>query len=214
MKPSPGPHKTFESIPLLVIVRDILKLVDTAKEGKKIIKAREILVDGKARRDHKYAVGLMDVMDIPKIKKTYRIVPKKYGLDLEEIPTKEANLKLCRVNGKSLIRKGKIQLNLHDGRNITIEAKTKKDEFKTGDSVLIELPSQKIVEHIKLAKGNLGIIMGGQNKGEFVKIIDLKKTRSREPNKVVCDLKGREFDAIKDYIFIVGQNKPVIKLSD
>ncbi len=213
VKPRAGPHKKFESIPLLIIVRNILKLVDTSQEGQKTIKAKEILVDGKVRKDHKYPVGLMDVVDIPKIKKSYRIVPTKKGLELLEIPSKEATLKLCRVNRKNLIRGSKLQLNLHDGRNIIAE-KGKKDEFKSGDSVLIELPSQKIVEHIKLEKDNLALIIGGQNEGEFVKVKALKKTRSREPNKVVCELRDREFDAVKDYVFMVGSKKPVIKLSE
>lgn len=211
--PRPGPHKKYESIPLLILTRELLRLADTGKEGKSIIKSREILVDGKPRRDHKFPVGLMDVVDIPKMKKSYRVVPSKKGLELLEITSKEANLKLCRINKKSLVRGGKVQLNMHDGRNVIVDAKGKKDEFKTGDSVLIELPSQKIVEHIKLDKGNLGVIIGGQNKGEFVKVKALKETRSREPNKVVCELKDREFDAVKDYVFIVGSNKPVIKLS-
>jgi small subunit ribosomal protein S4e len=212
VKPRPGPHRKFESIPLLLIVREFLELADTYKEGQSIIKAREIIVDGKARRDHKYPVGLMDVIHIPKIKKSYRIVPFRKGLKLLEIPSKQANLKLCRIKGKTVIRGGKLQLNLHDGRSIVVD--TKKDEYKTGDSVLIELPSQKIIEHIKLEKGNLGIITGGQNKGEFIKVKSLKKTRSREPNKVVCELKDREFDAVKDYVFMIGTKKPVIKLSD
>ena len=198
---------------MLIIARDILKLVETYSEGKSIIKSREIWVDGRPRRDQKYPVGLLDVVDIPKVKKSYRIVPTNKGLEVLEIPSEESTLKLCRIQGKRLIKDGKLQLSLHDGRNIVVDSKTKKDNYKTGDSLLIELPSQKIVEHIKLEKNNLGIIIGGQNKGKFVKVKDLKRTRSREPNKVVCELEGREFDAVKDYVFMVGSSKPVIKLS-
>jgi small subunit ribosomal protein S4e len=74
VSPRPGPHKKFECIPLLIIVRDILKIVDNAKDAKKIIKSREIFVDGKPRRDHKYPVGLFDVVEIPKLRKQYRVV--------------------------------------------------------------------------------------------------------------------------------------------
>ncbi|NCN39534.1 MAG: 30S ribosomal protein S4e, partial [Candidatus Aenigmarchaeota archaeon] len=44
------------------------------------------------------------------------------------------------------------------------------------------------------------------------KIKDIIPTRSREPNKVVCEKDGKEFEAIKDYVFIVGKTKPVITL--
>ena len=172
VKPRAGPHKKFESIPLVIVIREILRLADTSKEIQSILKKREVLVDGKARKDHKYSVGLMDVIDIPNLKKSYRVIPTKQGLGLLEIPSKEAKLKLCRIKGKFTVRGGKLQLSLHDGRNILIEAKGK-DVFKTGDSVLVEMPSQKIIDHIKLEKGNLGIIIGGQNTGELVKIKDL-----------------------------------------
>ena len=56
---------------------------------------------------------------------------------------KESSLKLCKIKGKNLM-KGKINLNLHDGRNIITDNK----EIKVGDSVLIELPAQKINQHL------------------------------------------------------------------
>jgi small subunit ribosomal protein S4e len=62
--------------------------------------------------------------------------------------------------------------------------------------------------------GKIGLITGGQNRGQTVRIKAIKTTRSREPNKVSCDLKGREFDTVKDYVFVVGQTKPLIKIGD
>ena len=208
--PRPGPHKKFESIPLLVIVRDILKLVDTGSDAKKIIKAREIFVDGKPRNDHKYPVGLFDVIEIPKSNMQYRVIPSKAGFDLIETDKRESKLKLCRVNSKTMVKGGKIQLNLHDGKNILSDKKT---AFKTGDSVLIELPSQKIVNHLKIDKDMLSVITGGQNRGTVAKIKEIVIKRTREPNKIICETKEKEFDAIMDYVFVVGKTKPEIKVS-
>ncbi len=212
VRPRPGPHKKFESIPLLIIVRDILKLADAGKEARKIIKAKEIMVDGKPRIDHKYPVGLFDVVAIPKLNKQYRIVPAKDGLNLIEISKNESRLKLCRIEGKTLVKNGFLQLNLHDGKNILVKEKVKKDPYKTGDSLLIEIPSQKIKKHIKMEKGSSAIIIGGQNIGDLVKIKETIKTRGREPNKVICEKKEKEFEAIKDYVFVVGKTKPEIKV--
>lgn len=208
VKPRAGPHKKFECIPLLVLVRNILNLADTGKDARKIIKAKEILIDGKPKRDPKYPVGLFDVVEIPKLKKCYRVVPVSDGLSLIEIPKKEAKNKIYRINNKTVIRGGLLQLNLHDGKNIIV----KKDVYKTGDSVFMDLTSQKILKHIKLEKGSLGIIIGGQNKGEVAKVKEVIETRSREPNKVLCEKKGKGFEAIKDYVFVVGKKKPVIKV--
>jgi len=209
VSPRPGPHKKLESIPLLILVRDILKLAELGKDAKRIIKTKEIFVDGKARIDHKYPVGLFDAIEIPKIGKQYRIIPTHYGLNVIEISKSEAKLKLCRINGKTLIKGKKLQLNLNDGKNIIAE--TKKD-YSTGDSLLIELPSQNIVDHIKMDKGMLSIITGGQNKGNVVNIKEIIIRRTREPNKVICVKEGKEFEAIMDYVFVIGKDKPLIKI--
>ena len=176
----------------------------------------EIFVDTIPRKDHKYPAGLMDAVSIPKIKKNYRITVDYKGLKLIECPDKETKTKLVRIEKKTLIKKGYIQLNLHDGRNLTIPVKNPKkateDVYKSGDSLLIELPSQKILDHFKFEKGNFALIIDGQNIGMFAKIKDMIITRTREPNKVICEIEGKEFEAIKDYVFVVGKTKPGITL--
>jgi small subunit ribosomal protein S4e len=207
--PRPGPHKKFESIPLQIIVRDILKLAETGKEAKSIIKKGEVFVDGRARKDHAYPVGLMDVVAIPRIKKYFRVLPTEKGLELVEIEESEADKKICRIKNKTTVKKGKMQLNLHDGRNLLVD----KDVYKTGDSLLLKLPEQKILEHIKFEKGNLGLVIKGKNSGKIVRIKEVIITRSREPNKVICELENKEIEVVKDYVFVVGKQEPAIKLS-
>jgi small subunit ribosomal protein S4e len=213
VRPRPGPHKMFESIPLLVLVRDILNVADKGKEARKIIKSREILVDGKARRDYKYPVGLMDVVSIPKLGKHYRAVPSKRGLGIIEIPKAEVGKKICRINDKKILRGNRTQLNCHDGRNIVSTDKGK--DYKTGDSVLIELPSQKIIEYIELGKGSLVLITKGKNAGMLASVKKLSKATVKEPAKAACVMEGEkeETDVDKNYVFVVGQKKPLIKVS-
>ncbi|MDI6798622.1 MAG: 30S ribosomal protein S4e [Candidatus Aenigmarchaeota archaeon] len=211
VSPRPGPHKKFESIPLLIIARNILNLAETWKEAKSIIKKGEILVDNKARKDHAFPVGLMDVVSVLRIKKHYRVLPSKKGLEMKEIPEDEANKKICRINNKILVKKGRLQLNLHDGRNLLVE----KDVYKTGDSVLLELPSQKILEHIKLEKGSLGLITKGKNSGKTARIKEVVTAKSmREPNKVICEIENRDVEVRKDHIIVVGREEPAIKISE
>ncbi|MCX8179281.1 MAG: 30S ribosomal protein S4e [Candidatus Aenigmarchaeota archaeon] len=207
VRPLPGAHKKEESIPLAIVIRDILKMCDTLKDAKKIITSGEIYVDGKVRKEYKFSVGLMDVISFKTLKKHYRVTLSSSGLRLIEIPQSEANFKLCRINRKFLSKGGKVYLGTHDGRTILGDRK-----YKTGDSILIELPKQKILEHLKMEKGSLGLITGGQNIGKFVKIKEVITTRSREPNKVRCELENREIDAVKDDVFVVGKDKPKIKL--
>lgn len=209
VSPAPGPHKKMECIPLQILVRNILKLAETGKEAKTIIKKGEILVDGKVRKSHAYPVGLMDVVAIPRIKKYFRIVPTERGLELVDIDEGEATKKLFKIENKTVVKKRKLQLNLHDGKNLLVD----KDVYKTGDSLLLKLPEQKILEHIKLEKGNLALITKGKNSGKIVRIKELITTRSREPNKVICELEDKEAEVLKDYIFVIGKQEPAIKLS-
>lgn len=209
VRPSPGPHPLEGCIPLLVMVRDILKLAENAKEARKMAKKGEILVDGRARRDHKFPVGLFDSISIPKIGKNYRVVPTKKGLELIEIGKREAKKKICKIVGKTMIKGSKVQLNLHDGRNILIEDAKK---YSTGDSILIKLPMSKILNHVQMKKGAIGIATGGKNIGEIARIVEIKRGKMREPPKVLCSIGKRKIAVLREHFFVLGEKEPLIKV--
>ena len=58
-RPSPGPHKLRECIPLVVFLRNRLKYALTGDEVKRIVKQRLIKVDGKVRTDPTFPAGFM-----------------------------------------------------------------------------------------------------------------------------------------------------------
>ncbi|MEM7821233.1 MAG: 30S ribosomal protein S4e [Candidatus Aenigmatarchaeota archaeon] len=208
VSPIPGPHKKAECMPLLLIVRDLLKLCETGTETKKMIKAGEVLVDGRKRKEHSFPVGLMDVISIPRIRKNYRVIPSKKGLEIVEISEEEANKKICKIKNKTILKGGKIQLNLHDGRNLIVD----KDFYKTGDSLLIELPSQKILDHIKLDKGNLCLIISGKNSGKIGKIEEVVKRKSmKETTKVICNVDEEKIEVTKDFLIPIGKDSPYLR---
>lgn len=209
VSPKPGPHPKFYCIPLQIIVKNILKIAETAKEAMTIIRRGEILVDGKPRKDHGYPVGLFDTISIPKIKKYYRVVPALKGLILTEIPEKESKRKICKIRDKTSV-KGKLQLNLTDGKNIFATDK----KYKTGDSLLLELPSLKIIEHIPLAAGNIGIVSKGKKAGKLGKIKEVIPGTIKEDAKVVCDIDGRKQKILKEEFFVVGKDKPAIEIGE
>ena len=214
--PRAGPHRKFDSIPMQILLRDILQFAETGKEVQTILSQRQVLVDGRVVTDHAFPVGLMDVLSIPKIKKFYRCSVNKDGLKLVEIEEKEAGVKLCRVRGKRTIGKkgGKLmmQLNLHDGRNILVDEKEGK-KYATGDSLLLEMPKQKIVEVLKLEKGMSVLVFEGKNIGIVAKVKDMVVTKSKEPNKVVYEVGGRQSETIVDHVIVVGKTKPAVTIS-
>lgn len=58
-RPSPGPHKLRECLPLIVLLRNRLKYALTGDEVKRIVKQRLIKVDGKIRTDPTFPAGFM-----------------------------------------------------------------------------------------------------------------------------------------------------------
>lgn len=58
-RPSTGPHKLRESLPLVIFLRNRLKYALTNCEVTKIVMQRLIKVDGKVRTDPNYPAGFM-----------------------------------------------------------------------------------------------------------------------------------------------------------
>ncbi|MCS7096995.1 MAG: 30S ribosomal protein S4e [Candidatus Methanomethylicia archaeon] len=218
VRPLAGPHALENSIPLLIIVRDILKYAETAAEAKKIIKRGEILVDGKVRREHKFPVGLMDVISIPKTGENYRVLPDPVkGLILHPISMEEANFKLCRIENKTMVKGGNIQLNLHDGRNILVSianpADPKEDVYKTLDTLKINLSKREIQAHVSFDEGRQAIIVKGKNRGIYGVIKGIEGPVQRDFKTVLIeDSYGNIYRTSINYVFVIGDTEPLITL--
>lgn len=63
-RPSTGPHKLRESLPLIIFLRNRLKFALTGQEVKKILMQRLVKIDGKIRTDTNYPTGYMGVYTI------------------------------------------------------------------------------------------------------------------------------------------------------
>ncbi len=203
MRPNPGAHKMEYGVPLTIVLREMIKHGKTLREVKQIMHNKEILVDGKMRKDRAHTVGLMDVISIPELKENYRILFTKKGkLNAINIEEKEAKVKLCKISGKSNV-KGKTQLNTQDGRNILAE----KDEYKVGDSLVIKIPEQKIDQHLKFEKGAMIYLIGGKHIGETGHIENIER------NKIIFKTKDNNvYETLKKFAFVIGKDKPIIKV--
>lgn len=201
--PRPGPHPVDASIPLVIAIRDFLKLANTAREARRIIGEKKVYVDGRVVKDYKYPLGIMDVLSIPSIKKYYRVLMDTQGkVALFDIPEERANWKLVRINNKTMVKGGFIQLNLHDGRNIIAQR-----QYQTKDVLKIQLPEQKIIAHYPFEPGKICMITGGKHNGQVVVIASHEVVRAPTPN-VVYFKEG--MSTIEDYVFIIGDKHPEI----
>ncbi len=196
-RPLPGKHPFRYAITLNEVLKSI-GVAETRKDVVNILKNNEVFVDNRIVKEVKFNVGLMDVLSIPEAKLFLRITLSPQGLlTAVEIPEKEANLKLCKVVNKTLVKKGKIQLNLHDGRNLIYD----KNDIKTGDSVVVDLKDNKIREHVKMSPKTKIMLIGGSNIGKIgvLKAVD--------GNSVVFDSDGEEHHSVKKNVFCLGSVK-------
>jgi small subunit ribosomal protein S4e len=201
VRPSPGPHSLKSSIPLTLVFRDLLKIASNLKEVRYILLNNNVLVDGIRRKDHKFPVGIFDIIEIQETKEIFRVIFDKRKIGLLKIDKNEANLKLCKIIGKK--NKGKkVQLNLYDGKNILVD----KDTYKVGDTIAIEVPKNIIKNHLKLEKGNLIYLTGGKHVGVYGKVVDISG------NKIKYKSSEGIFETLKEYAFVVGIDKPLISI--
>jgi small subunit ribosomal protein S4e len=219
VNPSPGPHPKNFCLPLLHIVRDLLKFADDNREAKKLIGLGYFKIDGKVVRDKAFPVGLMDVISVENINKHFRILPDShFGLILHEISEAESLFKLCRIKQKRTIKGGHIQLNLHDGRNIQITIKDPKNPkeaiYKRMDVLKISVPDQEILKKIEFKEGSLAIIMSGKNIGQIGSIKSIKKLFGPKANTVSIEHDGDHTETLYDYTFVIGQDQSEISLPE
>ena len=207
-KQSAGAHSLETSMPVITVLRDILGICDTAKEAKRIIGNRDVLVDGKPVKNPKAPVGLMDVLAIPKMDKAYRVLLTPRGkLTLVKIEKDEASWKLCRIEDKTVVKGGKIQLNLHDGRNILLD----KNQYKTGDVLKVEFEGQKISECYPLESGAAALVSAGNHAGQVETVEEYEVIKGPAEN-VVKFKSGAE--TVKSNVFVIGAGSPAIRMPE
>jgi len=205
MHPNPGAHALEYGLALGMILRDNLKLAQTMGEIRKIILSNDILVDGKKQKDYRYNVGLFDVISIPHLKKHYRIsLDNKGRLVVIEIPVSESSTKICKVVGKKVLAGGKIQLNLHDGKNLSGQIKA-----RVGDSLVLNLPDLKVKEVLELQKGAAIFLIKGKHSGD----LGVLESLSLNKKEALYQSAGKNVETAKDYLFVVGKQKPIIKIN-
>ncbi|MHC1597178.1 MAG: 30S ribosomal protein S4e [Methermicoccaceae archaeon] len=207
-KPVPGPHSKHTSMTLLAVLRDVLGMVDNAREAKRVLHEGNVLVDGRIRREPKFPVGVFDVISIPKLEKRYRVLVDAHArLCLVEDEQHEL-VKLYKVKNKRSISEGRTQLNLHDGINILVED----DSIRPADSLLLSLPEKTIVSHVPFKKGVLAYITKGKHAGVVARVKEIHIYRRPMRNTVSLEVGDEVVETVMDYVFAIGKDEPIISI--
>merc|ERR1712047_2017 len=209
-RPSTGPHKLRESLPMVVFLRNRLKYALNNSEVTKIVMQRLIKVDGKVRTDPNYPAGFMDVITIDKTGEFFRLVYDVKGrFAIHRITAEEAQYKLCKVKRVQVGPKGIPFITTHDGRTIRYPDPL----VKFNDTVKYDIASGKIEDFIKFDSGNLCMITGGRNLGR----VGVVTHRERHPGSFdivhIRDAVGHTFATRLNNVFIIGKsNKAWVSL--
>lgn len=209
-RPSGGPHKMRECLPLVLFLRNRLKYALTYAEAKRIAKLRLIKVDGKVRTDLNFPAGLMDVVSIEKTSEVFRLIYDVKGrYVVHRITDAEGKFKLCKVKKVSVGPKGVPYLLTNDARTIRYP----NPDISINDTIQVNIADGKITDFVKFETGNLCMVTGGRNVGR----VGLVTHRERHPGSFdiihVKDAAGHSFATRVSNIFIIGKgNKPMISL--
>jgi small subunit ribosomal protein S4e len=163
----------------------------------------------------------MDVISIPDIAKSYRVLPSYKGLILNEIGNEESKFKISRIEDKTVVGNGNIQLHLHDGSNIVVKIADPKnpqeDVYETLDTLKISLPEGQIIGHTKMKEKDYALITGGKNIGKHGKITEIEKAEAKKRRNALVTIQndeGKRYQTILDFVFAIGETQPFISLTE
>ena len=176
-------------------------------------KDKQILIEeGKKFKENMEKKGIKTDVVIGSLEKIVREKEKKIKANLIIIGREQKKPRILgdyRRNPKLKIAektklKGKTQLNLSEGNNIVVD----KDDYKTADTLVLAVPKNTIKKTIKFQKNALIYLTGGKHVGDVGTIDDIKL------NKITYKLGKGVYETLKKYAFVIGEDKPVIKIKN
>lgn len=202
-RPSTGPHKLRECLPLILILRNRLHLALTAHEVSLILRDRKVFVDGKVRCDAGYPVGFMDVLEIPEAQKLFRVLYDVKGrFTLIPIKKEESEYKLCRVKNLMKGKEGIPYIVTNDGRTIRFPHPS----IKINDTVKLNLKTGKVDSFIGLNVNTMAYVTGGSNCGRIGSITRIEKHAGSYTMVHLTDKEGNQFITRIDNVFAIGES--------
>jgi len=200
-RPSQGPHKLRECLPIIIILRNRLKYALTGKETKQICMEKHVKIDGKIRTDPTFPAGFMDVVEIPAANDTFRLIFDPKGrFVLHRIKDDEKGYKLCRVRSVAITQKKVPYVVTHDGRTIRYPDPL----IKVNDSLKVDIATGKILDFVHLEQGKVAMITKGRNAGRIGTIVHFEKHPGAFDIATLRDAAGNSFATRCENVFVIG----------
>jgi len=184
-----------EGIPILILLRDMLKIAQNRSEVKRIIHLRQILVNERLVTDERNNLLFFDTLNIIPLKEYYRMELSENGkFYLNKIKESEANKKIAKIINKKMLKGKKTQLNLSDGRNFLSSMKC-----NVNDSVEINLKEGKIEKCLPLKEKERVVIFAGKHIGKRGEIEKLNLEEKIAKIKIA----GKEINILINQLMVV-----------
>jgi len=217
-KPSAGPHKSEECLPVCLILRNRLKYALTRREVQMICMRRLVKVDGKVRTDMNYPAGFMDVIELDRTSEKFRLLYNhRAKFVLQKVSPEEAKFKLCRVVKVAKAKKASIGSNpfhsgqagaipyvvTHDGRTIRYPDPA----IRVNDTIKVNIADGSIIDHSKFEVGMVSMITRGANAGRIGNITHLERHPGSFDIVHLKDKRGNDFATRLSNVFVIGDHK-------
>ena len=202
-RPSTGPHKLRECLPLVLILRNRLKYAISGKEAQQICMSKHVKVDGKTRTDPTYPAGFMDVVSMEASGDQFRLMYDTKGrFCLHRISDEEKGYKLCRVNAVYVTGKKIPVLTTHDGRTCRYPDPL----IKVNDVVKLDIATGKILSFQKFDIGKTCTITKGRNTGRVGTIMNVEKHPGSFDIVTIKDASNHQFATRLANVFVIGKD--------
>jgi small subunit ribosomal protein S4e len=204
VKAGAGPHGEA-GVPLVVLLRDVLKYVDSTKEARYALNEGSVLVNGDPRADHRRPIGMFDILSFTTRGEHYRVFPDEGGrLSLTPISADAADSRLGRIEAKQQVGGGDFQFTLHDGTTLRV-AEADAGAYTTKDSLVIDNESKEVVAHFPYEEGALVTAVDGSHAGEIGTIEEIIVTPGSGNNSVRVAQDDGGFETIEPYVVVIDE---------
>ena len=203
VKAGAGPHGEA-GVPLVVLLRDVLGYVDSTKEARYALNNDSVLVNGDAVSDEQRPIGMFDILAFSERGEFFRVFPDEGGrLALTPVDEEAAGSRLGKITNKSVVPGGDVQLTLHDGTNVRVDADA---PYDTKDSIVIDNESKEVVAHFEYEEGALVTAVAGQHAGRIGEVDDIDVTLGSGSNTVYVADDGDGYETVEEYLVVIDEN--------
>lgn len=150
------------------MLRDVIGCMENTRESRVALNEGKVLVNGKPRKSVRFPVCLFDIVELPDLEKRFEVYYNELGkISVREVEDKD--YRLARIEGKTILKGGKTQLNLFASSNVLADKKN----YTVGDVLKLGLEDGKIKGKIKLEEGENALIIEGRHRGKSGRISEI-----------------------------------------